>query len=455
MTTELKSLSPPPVRALGPIGIATAYLVLVLTPLALAWASAPDGGGIAAEIGSAAAFVGYAMLLAQFTLTGRFRVIGGRIGIDVVLRLHQLLARALTVLLVLHPFLYGLPRLVTDPSAYATAVIRLFTAPAFASGVIAWALLLLLTVLAVYRSRIALSYEAWRASHALFAVLVATGGLHHALTVGGLSGAPGVRFAWAALAVLAAVTLVHTYLLRPLALLRRRWHIAGVRAVGPGRWLLAVAPDGGDALDFRAGQFVWLKVGEHPFALRENPFSIVSAPGAPGVEFLIREAGDFTGAVGRLRPGQRAWLDGPHGAFTRAAAKSAKRVVLLAGGVGLAPCLAMLREAAAEGDPRSHHLIFGNRTEGQVVLRGEIERLGQRLDLRTDFVLSEPPPGWTGTTGQMDAETLTPLLAKDGGVADTVYFLCGPPPMVRASLAALTTLGVPAGRIVTERFDYD
>jgi predicted ferric reductase len=453
MTTELKPLSRPP--APGSIGIVAVYLVVVLAPLVLAWVSAPDGGGVAAEIGSAAAFTGYAMLLAQFALTGRFRVIGGRVGIDVVLRLHQLLARALTILLVLHPFLYGLPRIVSDPAAYLAGVVRMFTTPAFASGVAAWILLLVLMVLAVYRGRIGLRYEAWRASHALLAVAVALGGLHHALSVGGLSGAPGVWLAWVALAVLAGFTLLHTYLVRPLALRRHPWRIADVRAVGPGRWVLVVEPDSGSALDFRAGQFVWLKVGDHPFTLRENPFSIATAPDSRRVEFLIREAGDFTGAIGNLRQGQRAWLDGPHGAFTRAAAKDAGRVVMLAGGVGLAPCLAMLREAAAEGDPRPHHLIFGNRTEGQVVLRDDIGRLGQRLDLRTDFVLSEPPPGWTGTTGQMDAATLTPLLARDGGAADAVYFLCGPPPMVRASLAALSALGVPADRIVTERFDYD
>ena len=453
MTTELKPLSPPP--ALGSIGIVTAYLVVVLAPLALAWISAPDGGGITAEIGSASAFTGYAMLLAQFALTGRFRFIGGRVGIDVVLRLHQLLARVLTILLVLHPFLYGLPRIIRDPSAYLAGVVRMFTTPAFASGVIAWILLLVLMVVAVYRNRMAIRYEAWRASHALLAVGIAVGGLHHALSVGGLSGAPGVRFAWAALAALAGFTLLHTYLFRPLALRRHPWRIADVRAVGPGRWVLAVEPDGGIALDFRAGQFVWLKVDEHPFSLRENPFSIASAPDSTRVEFLIREAGDFTKAVGKLRPGQRAWLDGPHGAFTRAAAGDARRVVMLAGGVGLAPCLAMLREAAAEGDTRPHHLIFGNRTEGQVVLREDIERLGQRLDLRVDFVLSEPPAGWTGTVGQMDAETLAPLLARDGSAVDAVYFLCGPPPMVRASLAALSAFGVPADRIVTERFDYD
>ncbi|MGE0651680.1 MAG: ferric reductase-like transmembrane domain-containing protein [Alphaproteobacteria bacterium] len=449
----MKPLSPPP--APGSIGIVAVYLVVVLAPLVLAWVSAPGGGGITAEIGSAVAFAGYAMLLAQFALTGRFRVIGGRVGIDVVLRLHQLLARALTILLVLHPFLYSLPRMVSDPAAYLGGVVGMFATPAFASGLTAWMLLLVLMVLAVYRSRIGLPYEAWRASHALLAVAVALGGLHHALSVGGLSGAPGVRFAWVALAGLAGFTLLHTYLFRPLALQRHPWRVADVRAVGPGRWVLTVEPDGGRPLRFRAGQFVWLKIGGHPFTLCENPFSIASAPDSTQVEFLIREAGDFTNAVGRLRPGQRAWLDGPHGAFTRAAAEGAGRIVLLAGGVGLAPCLGMLREAAAEGDPRPHHLIFGNRTEGQAVLRDDIGGLARTLDLRTDFVLSEPPPGWTGTTGQMDAGTLMPLLAQEGSAADSVYFLCGPPPMVRASLAALSALGVPADRIVTERFDYD
>lgn len=439
--------------ALGAFGIAAAYLLLALAPLGLAALGAPQGAGLASELGSGLALVGFAMLLVQFVLTGRFRIISGRIGIDVVLRLHQLAARALTVILVLHPFVYSLPRAVADPMSYAASVAAMFANPAFASGVVAWVLLIVLMGLALCRRRLAITYEAWRASHGLLALVIAAAGLHHALAVGGLSGAPAMRVLWFVLAALALATLVFTYLLRPLGQLGQPWRVTAVRALGPGRWLLALEAEAG-RFDFRGGQFVWLKIGRHPFTLRENPFSIVSAPDGHRVEFLIREAGDFTRTIGRIAPGSRAWIDGPHGAFTLDAAKAAPRVVMLAGGVGLAPCLSMLREAAAGGERRPFHLVFGNRSEDQIVPREGIDAVARSLDLTVSLVLSEPPSGWTGARGQMDAATLAPLIAADaeGGA---VFYLCGPPPMVTASLKALAALGVPPARIVTERFDYD
>jgi predicted ferric reductase len=382
------------------------------------------------------ALAGYAMLLVQFLLTGRFRLIGGRIGIDVVMRLHQLAARALTVMIVLHPFLYGAARAWTDPAAYVEGVWRLFSMAPFATGVAAWALLL--------------------------ALVVAVLALDHALRVGGFSGAPGLRLLWLILTALAVGPLVHVYVFRPFTQLRHPWRVAAVRRLGPARWLLSLeTAEKSESVDghfaFHAGQFVWLKIGASPFVIHENPFSIVSAPGAARVEFLIREAGDFTSNVGALEPGTRAWIDGPYGAFTLAAASaSARHIVLLAGGVGLAPCLAMLREAAARGDDRAFHLVYGNRTEAQVVLRDEIDALASRLNLKIDYVLSEPPPDWAGRHGQLDAATLSPLLsAGEAGADETAYLLCGPPPMVGAAERALAVLGVPPSRIVAERFDYD
>jgi predicted ferric reductase len=453
---------PGQVRALSGPGLVVVYLALVPAPLAMAWGAAPSGGGFFSELATGLALAGYAMLLVQFLLTGRFRLIGGCIGIDVVMRLHQLAARVLTVMIVLHPFLYGAARAWTDPAAYVEGVWRLFSMAPFATGVAAWALLLALVIVSLARNRLPITYEAWRVSHGVMALAVAVLALDHALRVGGFSAAPGLRLLWLILTALAVGPLVHVYVFRPFTQLRHPWRVAAVRRLGPARWLVSLeTAEKSESVDghfaFHAGQFVWLKIGASPLVIHENPFSIVSAPGAARVEFLIREAGDFTSNVGALEPGTRAWIDGPYGAFTLAAASaSARHIVLLAGGVGLAPCLAMLREAAARGDDRAFHLVYGNRTEAQVVLRDEIDALASRLNLKIDYVLSEPPPDWAGRHGQLDAATLSPLLsAGEAGADETAYLLCGPPPMVGAAERALAVLGVPPSRIVAERFDYD
>ena len=394
-TDDAPRAAPP--FALGPAGLIAGYLVLALVPLALAWGTAPEGLSFWPELATGLAFAGYAMLLAQFVLTGRFRVIGGRVGIDLVMRFHQLAARPLAVFLILHPFLYGAGRAWSDPAGYLAGLGRSFTAAPLSSGVLAWVLLLVLVGMALWRGRLPITYEAWRVSHGAGALLIAALALHHALTVGGLSAAPPVAVAWVALFALAAATLVQVYLLRPLLLARRPFRVEEVCALGPGRWLVTVAPEDGAPLSFRAGQFAWLKLGPSPFALDEHPFSMASAPSADGrIEFLIREAGDFTRTIGDIAPGTRAWLDGPHGAFVLEgdeAAGAPSRIVLIAGGVGLAPILSILRAAAARGDRRAFHLVFGNRTEEQIVPRAALEELRDRLDLRIDYVLGEPPAG--------------------------------------------------------------
>ena len=104
-------------------------------------------------------------------------------------------------------------------------------------------------------------------------------------------------------------------------------------------------------LQFQAGPFAWLKLDRGPFALREHPFSIAYAPcEGPRLRFLVKELGDFTRTIGTLRPGVRAFADGPYG-LPHLDRRTAPGIVFLCGGVGIAPALSMLgkprgREAA-------------------------------------------------------------------------------------------------------------
>jgi len=85
------------------------YLILALLPLALAWAQDHPPRSFLDELASGAGLVALAMILAEFFLLGRFRSITRRAGSDVIMRAHQLLARAALGLAVLHPFFYVSP----------------------------------------------------------------------------------------------------------------------------------------------------------------------------------------------------------------------------------------------------------------------------------------------------------------------------------------------------------
>jgi len=117
--------------------------------------------------------------------------------------------------------------------------------------------------------------------------------------------------------------------------------------------------------------------------------------------------------------------------------------------VGFAPVMGMLRELRVQAYPHPVRVVYGNRLESQILYRAELDALG----LRVDYVLSEPPPGWTGRIGELTPHVLAACLDAPGR-AEWLYFVCGPAPMMDSVERTLRGWGVPASRIVAERFKY-
>ncbi|UCE30940.1 MAG: ferredoxin reductase family protein [Burkholderiales bacterium] len=430
------------------------YAALALAPLAIAWALGLPRRPWADELSSALALVGFSTMLMEFVLCGRFDSVSGRIGIDRTMRAHQLIARALTVAILLHPFLYTLsaqPARPWDPEGARALAIGGASA---VTGMLAWVMLPVLVVWSIFRDAFPYRYETWRLAHGFGAALIAVFGAYHAIVAGRYSEHPVLAWFWIALVAVAMLTLVRTYLLEPLRQRRHRYRVVSVRPVAHRTWEMAIEPERRETFVFRPGQFVWLTLGRTPFSVTEHPFSICSAPAElPRVAFAIKEAGDFTSRLGELKPGAEAFIDGPHGNMV-VHGRAAAGIAFVAGGVGFAPIASMLRQLRADGDPRPMKLIYGNRIEAQIMYRDEIEAAAHELDLQVHHVLGEPPPGWQAEVGRLDAPLLRRLLGP-APPRDWLYVVCGPTPMILAVQQSLAELGVPEARVVAERFSYD
>ena len=396
----------------------------------------------------------FAIILVEFVLSGRFRSISAHIGMDVTMRVHQLFARTALVLALVHPFLYRAEfdrPLPWDPGRQLTLTAD---GAALATGVLAWVLLPGFVLLAIGRDRIGYRYETWRWMHGLGALLIAALLLHHSLAAGRYSGDPVLVGLWSLLFAVALLTLVNVYLVQPLLERRRPWKVAGVRPVSLKTWELTLTPDGHPGLAYQAGQFVWLNVGHGAFSLQENPFSISSAPGAgPELQFVIKELGDFTRRLGKVREGTSAYVDGAHGNLV-VTGRDEPGVALIAGGVGIAPLLGILRQLRHDGDRRPTMLVYGNRVEEQIAYREELEGFARNQGTEVIHVLSEPPPGWSGKTGMVDGD-LFEAVCRFPEMREWLFVVCGPPPMMAAVEDRLIALGVPARQILSERFTYD
>jgi predicted ferric reductase len=430
------------------------YLALALLPLALAAAQGLPRRPWLDELSSGLAMAGFAVLLLEFALSGRYRRLSARVGMDLTMRFHQLMALAALAFLLFHPFLYA-PAFSERPAYGAgTATRVLLTPAATVSGMLAWMLLVMLVAFAWFRTQLRWSYEAWRLSHGLGALAIAVLGAHHTLDTGRYAQDPWLRGVWLAACAAALVSLALVYLVKPLAQSRRRWRVAIVAPEAERIWRVVLEPDTARDFRFAAGQFVWLKLHRALGRITEHPFSIASAPGQlPRLQFLVKEAGDFTRCIGRVAPGTAAYVDGPYGDLTLTG-RSGAGIVLIAGGVGIAPILGLARDLAATHDPRPLTIVYADRTAAQLAARAELEVMARAPGRELHLVLDEPPADWSGLRGRLDTANLRACLPR-AGAAEWLYFVCGPPAMIDSVEASLAALGVPLSQIASERFVYD
>ena len=432
-------------RARGKGVWVAAYCLAAVLPLAVVSVGSPPAGrGFVVELASALGIVALALLALQLALPARLGVVARPLGAEVAIRLHRHMADVLVAAIAAHVALV----VVGDPSNLA--LFDPLGAPWRAQAALAsCAALGALIVSSVLRRRLRLGYARWRGLHNAFGVAALALGLLHAIGVDRYLTAGPAGVLAGGLAAVGLVALVELRLLRPRRLARRPYLVERVEKERGGATTLALRAAGHGGHRFRPGQFAWLKLANSPHALVEHPFSYSSSATRPKrPAFTIKAYGDFTSRAAHLQPGTRVLLDGPHGSYRPR--RQAERFVLIAGGIGITPIISQLRTAADNGDQRPYLLVYGSLRWLDITFREQLEQLHQRLDLRVLHVLTEPPPGWQGETGFIDTDLLARQLPPDLSRADV--FVCGPPPMLTATLAALERLGVAPEHVHAEQF---
>ncbi|QDH70044.1 ferredoxin reductase family protein [Marilutibacter alkalisoli] len=424
------------------------YLALIALPLlVLLLGDRPGGGGFGWDFALALGYAGLAMMAVQFALTARFKRATAPFGIDIIYYFHRYLAVIAFMLLLLHAALLVAIR----PEAVGSIDPR--EAPAYMTlGWLAMLAFVSIMVTSLLRKQLRIDYDVWRRMHTVLAVLGIAFALLHILGSASYLLTPFKRGLWITLALSAIALVVHVRVIRPWWLQRHPWRVTEIRQERGRSWTVAVEPQHAAAFHYEPGQFSWLSLRASPLAMREHPFSFSSSPTRPGrLEFTIKALGDFTATIGDLQPGMAAWVDGPYGAFGVDRHPDATGHVFIAGGVGIAPIVSMLRALADRGDTRPLWLFYGNRRWERIVFREELDVMAGHLDLHVVHVLGEPPDGWTGERGFITREVLARHLPA--GRHGFHYFICGPKPMIQLAERSLRSLDVPATRMHSEIFD--
>jgi NAD(P)H-flavin reductase len=184
------------------------------------------------------------------------------------------------------------------------------------------------------------------------------------------------------------------------------------------------------------------------FGVGEVPISVSGLPEPGGdrarrLTHTLRSVGAVTRALHASTPGSVIGVRGPFGTSWDVGSAAGQDVVIVAGGIGLAPLRPVL-QAVLAGRPRFGNIVLlvGARTPADLLYPGELLRWGAG-DVQVGVTVDQPADGWTGHVGVVPA--LLPLARFDP--ARTVAFICGPEVMIRFTARALLDRGVPAARL--------
>jgi len=432
------------------------YWLLLVIPALAGLALNMDFKDSYSEIISIASMLGMAAFFVQFALGGRIRR-GSLFGnIDWSMTRHKKAGKFLGYLFFLHPFLILAPRFLMSWDDGITSLISVLTAPNMLTGLIAWGLMLVAVLLAVFKDSLPIRYENWRLLHlAAFAGVLILATLH--VTSVGRHGQfqPAFNQFWWALAAAALALMVYNHLVKPLSLKRIPFVLKSVQRASRSDWQLTLEKPSDGNFDFAPGQFVWINTSGTPFTMNDHPFSIASCrKDLPQLSFIIRTLGDYTASLGNLKPGQKVWVDGPYGSMSLQDSDRAEGILLVAGGAGIGPMLSLLRGLAARNESRPVRLVYGNQSQDQMVLQDEIHALeAQMPDFRQILVCSEPDTAPAIHSSVISQAILEQGLDRGHRENWTVY-VCGPAQMVKAVSGHARALGIPRNQIHYEQLSF-
>jgi len=202
-------------------------------------------------------------------------------------------------------------------------------------------------------------------------------------------------------------------------------------------------PDIRDNFDYKPGQFALLSA----FGEGEAPFGIVSLPQQKdGLEFAVRRIGTVTRALQELEPGDTLGVRGPFGNYFPLEDYEGKNIIIIGGGIGMAPLRPVINRILERRNNYGDLLIInGARTPQDLVFQSEFSTWAETPRTRVELTVDRGDEQWEGRVA------LVPDVVKELAPSpdNAIAIICGPPIMIRFTLAGLGDLGFKDNQIIT------
>jgi predicted ferric reductase len=436
----------PIARRAGP-GLVLAVMGLGgLGVLVLWWSDTPAVSNLGDWITDAGRILG---LLAGYgvvvlvALMARLPPVERSVGADRLARWHAMGGRYVVSLVTAHALLIIWGYAVTaDTNVVHEAGTLVLDYPDVMMATAAAFLLLGVGIVSARAARKRMRYETWYYLHFYTYVAIALAFSHQFATGADFVANSSARVGWSALYASVGAAVLWYRVVRPLwSAARHQFHVVSLSSEAPGVVSVHIGGRHLDDLHAEPGQFFRWRFLTRGLWWSANPYSLSAMPRPDLMRITVKEHGDHSSAVRRLRPGTRVIAEGPYGSFTHV--RTHRKILLLAGGVGITPLRAMF--AAIPGDVT---LVYRASERADVVFRRELDEIAEVRGAQVYYLI--------GSRAQLGGDPLSARRLQElvPGLHRCEVYLCGPGGMTESAVAALRAAGVPRRRIHFESFEF-
>src|SRR3954470_1630570 len=389
---------------------------------------------------------GYAVVV-LVALMGRIPPLERGVGADRLARWHARGGRYTVCLVVAHGLLITWGYAVTAHTNVVSQTSALLTTyPDVLAATVAGLLLVGVGISSMRAARRRLRYETWYYLHFYTYLAVALAFSHQFATGAEFMHNRAARVAWGGMyAAVAAAILWYRFVTPVRQAMRHQLRVQSVQWESRDTISVVVAGRHLAELGTEAGNFFRWRFLTRGLWWTSSPYSLSAPVIGDRMRITVKELGDHSHALARLRPGTRVFAEGPYGAMT-AAVRRNRKVLLVAGGVGITPLRALFQTLpAARGELT---LIYRASSDADVIFRSELEQLASRRGANLHIVV--------GSRRQLGRDPLsaTSLTAILPDLARHDVYLCGPTGMTDSVKNSLRVAGVPGRHIHHESFEF-
>lgn len=189
-------------------------------------------------------------------------------------------------------------------------------------------------------------------------------------------------------------------------------------------------------MDFTPGQYCLVRI---PDRIEQRPVTMANSP-EDKIRFTLKQIGGWTTEIHSLDKGECLAITGPQETSLNFNPLIKRGIVFIAGGSGITPFISVLRYAVRNKLKNNFTLFFSNRKKRDILFREELNSMGRRKNIKVVHTLTRED--WHGEKGRVSQEMISRHITFP---KNKLWYVCGPPSMVKSVRDTLKSMGIPKG----------